>query len=268
MKATLCLLLFVIGIGACAQVAAAQPVTGFPLSEVVSITTSEWRSFAAVTCDTTGGCEVALSPCRSNVGKVTLAPGESAIVSDLPGYQCGTPLPAAIFSLPILRGTPRITTLARFKSQTNVALIEVPALETTSLTPGGLTFLTGRLIQADADYDTTLALFNRNDQPQYVTITVRSGSNVTVAQAAVELMPGFNSVRIKASPATPEEIASRANVFHLPAPLASGRVEIRSGTSGFGCLSCTPTSGLAGVAFVNWLTGGSPRVVPLTVTQP
>ncbi len=205
-----------------------------------------YRTNLLVACDDGDGCEVSSTTC--NFGwfptNIKLAKGESRIVDDFArGAFCSAaPLAIGTVTLPIRKGNPRISTVVtRTSKDGNVASFEVQPVD---VAPPGNSWLAARLIQSDGNFSTWYAIFNESDRQVFVTTKVYDENNALAGSEVAALQPGFNWFEIKTR-------------------VRSGRVEIRTGTQGFGMPGSDATAPLRGVALVNWRAGGSPRVEPL-----
>lgn len=227
----------------------------FPMSaegrdaRLVYLDNDAWRSNLLITCDSGEGCEVDTSNCFGL--PATLAFGESRVVRDFARLQCGPDLGLA--KLRITKGTPKLTTFAlRIDPGGDRTAVEIPELQMGFPAPAtnllASTWYSARLVQNDDEFDTWIAVFREGDpyQNTIATVLVYDGENRQVAEQGVTLQPGFN-------------------FFELTPRVAAGRLELVYGHPKFGCIPCDLRPPMAGVAFVGWRAGGSPRVVPLIV---
>ncbi len=170
-----------------------------------------------------------------------------AIVRDLASMQCA-PKPAGLAPLRI-DGSARVTVLARFYdgSTGDVASFAIPPLE--HAMPAFR--LRGSGIQSDAEYVTSIVLFNESADEALITASVRDANGVKAGE---------------------EVIAVRAGdfvLYQLVTEVDVGSVELTPGIPDFGCPGCDATGPVYGFAVVTWRAGGSPRVVPLEpITAP
>jgi hypothetical protein len=235
--AALCLFLFG---GACADVAMADTATPV-IARVVTANTDQWSDLHAIDCAGPDPCEVRTTDCNALVKNTQLAPGTSIIVAGAAKNQCIAVAPVDLLKFQIVSGTPSIATLAFFKTPINVAAVYIPALETGEA-------LRGRVLQNDDSFSTTFSLFNESSGSLWVTLSFYNGLDLLGEDVAL-LQPGHNFI---------DNIATR---------FSAARVEIHRGAPFVGCQGCAPDTSIAGVAFVNWRSGGSPRAVPLTPIQ-
>lgn len=226
----------------CAGVAFAQAAPHD--AQLVYLQNDAWQSHLLITCDDAGGCEVRTTNCMigSNDTTLTLAKGESRVVPNIAARQCNA-TDVGVTSLRITKGTPSLSTFAlrrdAFGNRTAIELHELRYSDTANIA------LLGRLVQNDENFDTWIAIFSRATAPHDVHIDVYGETNEKLTSEVLQLNPGFNF----------RPLGTYAH---------AARIEIRPGVPGLGCATCNATAPIAGVAFVGWRAGGSPRVVELT----